>query len=564
MKRADLILLVIALAAFAAGIYYRGHDLNSRSLEYDEIWALEHYLSLPAAEVFTTLSVPNNHSLHTLLCQYSCAVFGQTPWALRLPSFIAGILFIPAAGLIAYLLSGARMAVFMAVIFAAADGALAHYSQTARGYSLQALMVAMLIVFILCTERFRQKPRLHLAFPCGTFLCSAGTILCVPTGVLFVFPLLALHGFYLLRKEQRLRALLKDNIALIIFYFVLAVSVLLYYLGNYSQLKDASAHGRQIASLPDAGRFVWMLLSKLIYNPVPLLAFWALFCFRKCRPLAWAGAVFLLFPVVFALFFKAGPPRAYLPLLAGLLPLGACGVNALSDHFRNRKVLAILIAALAIIASGFGFHGSFKAWTPPDWKEIFLDISKNIPLNALVIYPAAESYPIIFNNRPQVVMDHFSRLAEPGRKAVAIVGSKGISGIDLQRNFRALKLPERNAVISEAGNTEITLYPLLKLKQPTADSAVYIACVEPVNAPLHKAACLHLLTDKSTDWLLLNPWLNKLSLVQNGVDLKCALLGCNSADPAKLIEIERRSHGVITFYYIPAASPPLAAGANRH
>ena len=93
-----LFLLIIAIAALL-----RFPNIVS-ALEYDEIWTLENFSRLDVFRLLTELALPNNQPLNSLFVKLVVTLGGPV-WAIRLHSFIAGILLLPLAGFIAYVLS---------------------------------------------------------------------------------------------------------------------------------------------------------------------------------------------------------------------------------------------------------------------------------------------------------------------------------------------------------------------------------------------------------------------------------------------------------------------------
>ncbi len=66
----------------------------SEPVRYDEVYTFLHYASRPLFIGIAYYTV-NNHLLNTLLMHISTALLGNAPWALRLPTLIAGILLMP-------------------------------------------------------------------------------------------------------------------------------------------------------------------------------------------------------------------------------------------------------------------------------------------------------------------------------------------------------------------------------------------------------------------------------------------------------------------------------------
>ena len=94
------------LTAFAAvsifGIYLRIQGI-SRGLDYDEIWTWCSYANKSLSVIFTDLTFPNNHPLHSLAITISTSLFGKTFLVLRLPgaeAFATNSCDAPASGLL--------------------------------------------------------------------------------------------------------------------------------------------------------------------------------------------------------------------------------------------------------------------------------------------------------------------------------------------------------------------------------------------------------------------------------------------------------------------------------
>jgi len=78
--------LIVILAAFLRLV------LITRGMEYDESYTFSEFARHSFRQVVTDYHVPNNHIFHTILVRFSYLVFGNHPWALRVPAFLAGCL----------------------------------------------------------------------------------------------------------------------------------------------------------------------------------------------------------------------------------------------------------------------------------------------------------------------------------------------------------------------------------------------------------------------------------------------------------------------------------------
>jgi 4-amino-4-deoxy-L-arabinose transferase-like glycosyltransferase len=103
------------LIVLAAAI--RLYDID-RPMNYDETYTYLTYASRPLAEALSNYSQPNNHLWHTALVHLSTALFGNAPWAIRLPAFLAGVVLAPATYLAARMLAVGRGALIAAALVA--------------------------------------------------------------------------------------------------------------------------------------------------------------------------------------------------------------------------------------------------------------------------------------------------------------------------------------------------------------------------------------------------------------------------------------------------------------
>jgi hypothetical protein len=121
----------------------------------DESWTFDKYASMPLYIGLTRYSSPNNHLFHTLLVHISFVIFGNHPWAIRLPAFVGGILVVPATYLITRKASNKYAALFAAGL-AASSSALIMYSTNARGHILVVLIFELNLLLGLAMVRNRN------------------------------------------------------------------------------------------------------------------------------------------------------------------------------------------------------------------------------------------------------------------------------------------------------------------------------------------------------------------------------------------------------------------------
>jgi len=122
------IVVGLMLCAAAVRLWRLGSDLW-----LDEVLMLVQLVRLPIARILTSFSSQNQHMLYSILAHASVAAFGESAWALRLPSMIFGCLSIWPMYLLARLVAGRREAL-LASTFMVFSTHHVWFSQNARGY----------------------------------------------------------------------------------------------------------------------------------------------------------------------------------------------------------------------------------------------------------------------------------------------------------------------------------------------------------------------------------------------------------------------------------------------
>jgi 4-amino-4-deoxy-L-arabinose transferase-like glycosyltransferase len=122
-----------ALSALSAGaLILRFFNLNS-DLWVDEVYTLLDFVRQPIGEILTSFPSQNQHMLYSILAHASISAFGETAWALRLPSVLFGTASIWALFFLARSLFDTRTA-FLACLLMTVSYHHIWFSQNARGY----------------------------------------------------------------------------------------------------------------------------------------------------------------------------------------------------------------------------------------------------------------------------------------------------------------------------------------------------------------------------------------------------------------------------------------------
>jgi 4-amino-4-deoxy-L-arabinose transferase-like glycosyltransferase len=122
------------LLVLVVGASLRVADLGD-GLWFDEILALVTYVRRPLAEIVTRFDTQNQHMLYSVLAHVSVQIFGESPWALRLPAAVFGVASLWATWWFGTLVVARREAL-LAAAFLAVSSHHVWFSQDARGYSM--------------------------------------------------------------------------------------------------------------------------------------------------------------------------------------------------------------------------------------------------------------------------------------------------------------------------------------------------------------------------------------------------------------------------------------------
>lgn len=141
-ERNGIVHLGALAAIFIWAICLRLQFINE-PIRKDEAWTFLAYASRPLV-LGITYYTANNHLLNTLLMHLSTSVFGESVWALRLPTLMAGVLLVPVTYTAIRLYHG-KIAAMLTAALVCASSPLIEYSFNARGYSLSALFFTAMI-----------------------------------------------------------------------------------------------------------------------------------------------------------------------------------------------------------------------------------------------------------------------------------------------------------------------------------------------------------------------------------------------------------------------------------
>jgi mannosyltransferase len=122
-------LLVLSIAALLLRLWKLNTDLW-----VDEVFTLLDFARQPFGQILTSFPSQNQHLLFSILAHTSIETFGESAWALRLPSVFFGVASIWALFLLCRKLIGAREAILASALMTVSYHHI-WFSQNARGYT---------------------------------------------------------------------------------------------------------------------------------------------------------------------------------------------------------------------------------------------------------------------------------------------------------------------------------------------------------------------------------------------------------------------------------------------
>lgn len=173
-----VLLFTITLAA----AIYRFSEISG-NISYDEAYTYLAFIRGSLWQTATDYHLPNNHIFLSLILNLTLRIFGGELWVLRMPTFLVGVLMIPASYVLGKRFYSPSTGI-LAAIAVAAFPELIHFSAVFRGYIIVAFFT--LLVLILGDDLRREKNRFSWLLLVIVFTLGLYTI---PT-MLFPFAIL--------------------------------------------------------------------------------------------------------------------------------------------------------------------------------------------------------------------------------------------------------------------------------------------------------------------------------------------------------------------------------------
>lgn len=356
-------IVVIGLAAVGVRAAFLNHPMR-----YDESYNYLNFVARGPAYIATNY-LPNNHILHTHAAWLSVKLAGNSPMALRLPAFLAGVLLVPATAWLAWMCSRRAGVVVAAALGVSGSSALIEYSANARGYSLLTLCTVLATCLL---YRAMERPEQLRRWGLWGALCAAG-FYTVPIMVLPVAGMLMLVLIRILSTNDP-----ADRKSCLSGMVVGAGTFAAMGAGVYAPILFSGG----TKPLSESGEMAYRILGDQIGSPIAMLTLlfdlWmrhlsvfmvgfvvvavaaCLFATMRTKDLRRTGLVLVVaVPILLALVARAPmPARTWLFALPIVWVIAALGFDDLLQWIR-RKPVGYLTASILPLAGGVGLAAAF-------------------------------------------------------------------------------------------------------------------------------------------------------------------------------------------------------------
>ena len=195
----------------------------NQQLWFDEIVTLLDSARAPVWQIVTQYGGQNQHTLYAVLAHGSIRIFGEQPWALRLPAVLFGVASIPALYFFGRLVTTNREALFASALMTV-NYQHVWFSQNARGYTGMLFWTLMASIFFLrCASRANTQDWAWYGLTSALGIYTHLMMICVVAGHAVVY-------LWLLASRKRSGGTLPRRFLIPLFGFFLSgvLSLLLY------------------------------------------------------------------------------------------------------------------------------------------------------------------------------------------------------------------------------------------------------------------------------------------------------------------------------------------------
>jgi hypothetical protein len=176
-----IVLLLVLICAAIIRV-----DRLNEEISHDEAYTYVVFSSTSVFNIITNYHLPNNHVLNSLIIDLSTHLFGNQPWAVRLPALLAGLLLITATYALARQLYDQYTGLLSAILVTILPGAI-FYSARGRGY----VLVSLFTMLSLLLANYIRKNNNLFAWSLLAVCCALGfysvPVMLFPFGMIFAW-----------------------------------------------------------------------------------------------------------------------------------------------------------------------------------------------------------------------------------------------------------------------------------------------------------------------------------------------------------------------------------------
>lgn len=312
----------------------------------DEAITFNHYVHLSIFEILFNYPDSNQHSLFSILSNFSLLLFGEHEIAFRLPSLVTGILAIPLAYCTCRSLGISQSISIASSLFLALYVPHIVYSQEGRGY---ALTVFLALCLVYSSIQLLGSQRL-LIWGLSLILSATCLVLTLPSNIFFVVGTAVFCWVLRIFENSQVATNQKPHSCYLMPYLLSFFLIAVYLIINLEDLQlSAQANSRgtvQWVHFEEIAEFLVSPWGIWLY-PIFIVGFFS----NLKKNIRYAIFALVLIPAVLSLVTGIiGFARVYIYLAPFIFMMVSIGIFSLVDTIRSRnKNLGYIIFASTLI-----------------------------------------------------------------------------------------------------------------------------------------------------------------------------------------------------------------------
>ncbi|MBI3010540.1 MAG: glycosyltransferase family 39 protein [Candidatus Omnitrophica bacterium] len=361
------------------------------SFSYDEIFSIQHFTEVPFFRIPFVQEGFNNHILNSLLIHF-IQNFSSAEASFRLPVFAAGIFSLWLIVRLGKHIGGESVGLF-ALALAAASPYHLWYSTLARGYML-GLFLGLFGLWILSTASMPPRPRSLWLFGVSQVLA----VWAMPTLVLLPLSLagmLMASHFSSIRRMTGIdassptgRAWLAASLWTLVVAFALNFQMVPFILRLVAEI-EGMAFGASLSGAASASWFGSPRFASALFGSILGLSVFGFLGFlqRKEGQREWRQRFISAFFAFSIVLFVATPtpPRIHAMAFAGLVLLGALGIQTLIRWVVLSRVVVLFIVGLIGLSSWSEVIASYRGVPLQGLREAVQVAESRLPQEGLIL-----------------------------------------------------------------------------------------------------------------------------------------------------------------------------------